>query len=352
MYVKFVSFIINYFIFSVAVSALILPLQAAACQSTIIYLKGSCSAGKSTFIQALDTKMLNLEVIDEDEAWVRTCNEAVAQRFPEAIKAIQKAVAEENLFRALCANCLIFKKDITPEVCLGAKNAISRIQNELNQPCNVSWRKSLSEGVTSDLLERIREAIERKKNILLDSWYIKPDLLQARFPQARTVRVLLYCSMPETYQRLLKRNLEAVNSANLTNHRFTGQFVGSFCSIYQLSKEPVQPIEKVDPKQLNKLFATIEATLGDDQFSKPIFTFNELSKARLRTIQATFMQPTVDDPTANYYISPKEPQDYIFDNMTQEANVCLIKEIIANQSSSVSNSEVNAGETIKSLNKN
>lgn len=53
--------------------------------SDIIYLKGTCSAGKSTLIRNLE----DFEIVDEDAIMHKSYVDAVAKRYPEAFKVIQ-----------------------------------------------------------------------------------------------------------------------------------------------------------------------------------------------------------------------------------------------------------------------
>ena len=107
----------------------------------IIYLKGTCCAGKTTLIQAIREKEFDLEIIDEDSVAHRRYPQAVAQRFPSAYASLVKAIAEENLYHALRINDLLFKKGVVQEARIEAEQALRMIQDELNARDNLSWKR-------------------------------------------------------------------------------------------------------------------------------------------------------------------------------------------------------------------
>lgn len=282
----------------------------------IIYLKGGCSAGKSTLIQAMRQRWKNLEIVDEDSMVHRTFPQAVAQRFPLEYATISNAVAEENLYRALRTRDLLFKTTATLQERLLAKVVLSEIQQELNQLHNFIWKEAVKESIRNEIVETIRTAIKQGKSVVVDSWYFTADQIQELFPETTTIRVLLYCPLSVAYDRLLRRNQEAFAQGNLDGKRDVNQVVSSFCLLYQISERPSQPIQEVDIDQLNQTFNTISLGLEEEapQWQEPVFLFGELSRPQLQELQTEWMQPVVGHESAIFYISPKERQDLIIDN--------------------------------------
>lgn len=109
--------------FFVVVSAIFISLCPSSIESKtpiIVYLKGTCCAGKSTLIQSIRQRWDNLEIVDEDPIVHRTFPDAVSLRFPVEYASIIKAIAEQNLYHALRAKDILFKKTATQEECIKA----------------------------------------------------------------------------------------------------------------------------------------------------------------------------------------------------------------------------------------
>lgn len=268
----------------------------------ITYLKGTCSAGKSTYIQSIKNE--DLVVVDEDSIMQRSYVDAVAVRFPDAFSILQNAVASENLYHALREKDVLYKKES-----IEASNSLKLIQDELNQ--DLPWRIAVSQGIDQEVLSQVKDALDQNKNVLLDSWYIKPDRLAIEFPETKVVKVLLYCPLATIYQRFLKRNIEAQVKGDLTEKRYLRQLVGSFFSMYEISSQPLQPLHEVTRFDLDQVFDEMAMTLnGDDAFKKTVFTFEALSKRQFLEIKEIFLHP-FKDTEEDLYLSPRDYYDII-----------------------------------------
>lgn len=300
-------------------------------QSSIIYLQGTCSAGKTTLIQSLLNQWDHLVVVDEDSIMHRSYVSAVAARFPKEFGCIQQAIAEQNLYHALREKDVLFKRTASDEEREKAANALCAIQDELNRAENLAWKQAVSRGIDAEVLRQIREGVEQKQDIILDSWYIKPSHLQVYFPDTQVIRVLLYCPLPLAYERFLKRNHEALCQENLLEKRYLRQLVGSFFLLYQIDPHPLQPIQAVKKQEFDHLLERISQTLkeGNPLYQKPIFTFEEVSRAYFLTIKDEFLKP-FDESGEVFYICPKETQDLMIDNSSSRVEdvVCSIKALI------------------------
>lgn len=303
-------------------------------KNCIIYLKGTCSAGKSTLIRPLLNQWGNLEIVDEDSIMHRSYIEAVATRYPHEFDCIKQAIAQENLYHALREKDVLFKKTATKEECVKATNALYKIQEELNKPENLAWKQEISREIDTEVLRHIREAIEQKKNVLLDSWYIKPNHLNLYFPETKIIRVLIYSSLQNTYERFLKRNKEALIQENLLEKRYLRQLVGSFFSLYQIDTHPLQPIHEIKKHELDQVLDVISQSFkgSNPSYQKPIFTFEEISQTYFLKMKGEFLRP-FENSGDTFYISPKEKQDIIIDNTMNDIQKALnsLKEIFDQQ---------------------
>lgn len=299
--------------------------------STILYLQGTCSSGKSTLIHALSKEINELVIVDEDTLMHGSYVEAVKKRFPQRLAHIQKAIDEVNLYHALREKELLFKTTASDEERSRAVDNLHFIQDELNRPENLLWKQGISRSIDTQVLQSISEALEQNKNVLLDAWYITAERLKADHPETHIVRVLLYCSLPEAYARLQKRNKHAIESGNLLEKRYPRQLAGSFFSLYEISNTPLQPIHKIEIGDLKPtLDLMIQAFTGDDPtYKKPVFTFEEPSKAYFQKMSDEFLKPFECSPN-EFYISPRATQDVIIDNTAADiaAAVDLIKKLL------------------------
>ncbi len=269
-----------------------LILSLHACEVT--YLKGTCSAGKSTYIRSLPDTFV---IVDEDVIMHRFYVEAVAVRFPIEFAIISKEIADENLYHALREKEVVHKT-------LEAGHALKKIQDELDQ--DLPWRQNVSQKIDEEVLSKIRDAYVKDQNVILDSWYIKPERLELEFPDAHIIKVLLYCPLSVAYERFLKRNKESEASGNLSEKRYLRQLVGSYFSLYQLSAD--RGIEKVN---LDTTLDQIEKSLvGDHPYKKPVFTFEEISRGCFQEMRCKFMQ----NGSGDLYIEPRDCYDKIIVN--------------------------------------
>lgn len=312
--------------------SVIWPIENNPSTSIIIYLQGTCSSGKSTLIKSIKQKC-DLEIVEEDSIMQRSYVAAVAQRFPYKFTCINHAISQNNLYHALREKDILFKKTASNDDCTKATDALTEIQEELNKPQNLCWKQEISQGISVEVIQKLREVIEKNKNVLLDSWYVKENHIAKLFPNAKIIRVLLYCSLPVAYHRLLMRNEEALLQENLLEKRYLRQLIGSFTALYQISEHPINPIQKVYRNELKQIFEDISQKIEDHDLStyqKPVFTFTEISRFQFLQIKSQFLQPFETYSSELFYISPRKEHDVIIDNSSQDIQkaVDLIKEIL------------------------
>ncbi len=301
-------------------------LEIIAKNPMIICFKGTCSSGKSTLIKSIALKYKNLVIIDEDAIVFKRYAEAIAQRFPNESATITKAVDDHNFYHSLRIEGVYYFKDTsTKEDCFNAKQAIIKIQDELNKPENLSWKQEISGNITQEVLNNIWLALKQNKNILLDAWYVTSHHLQELFPEAFISRVLIYCSLPVAYERLLKRNEEAIIKGNLQEKRLIGQLLGSFLFLYDINHHPKQAIQRIDINDLDQTFNLILQKIpnADCLKFKPIFTFQEISYQQFQTIYLNFVNKFKEFEFNNFYISSKEEYDLIIDNSSTDIQKTL-----------------------------
>lgn len=292
----------------------LLPLHGTlASAPVIIYLKGTCCAGKSTLIQLLEKTHPHIETVDEDAIAYETYEEAISRKFPQEYESITHAIAPENLYHAICAKDVFFKKTANGADRQIATIALDHIQKTLNHPSNRLWAKAINRRIQQKVLGKMRTALLQTKCVLLDSWGFTADQIQHVFSEVPVIRILLYCDFPTAYQRLLKRNREGIAQENIRANRYVLQLMGSFCSLYQISHK-LSP-HKIDKEMLNAAFDEVDLNLLDkEDVEKSIFTYEELSRSQFQKLREDFTRPFKDGSSEDFYIAPKDRQDLIIDN--------------------------------------
>lgn len=285
---------------------------------SITYLKGTCSSGKSHLIRSLQNQTTDLQIVDEDAIMHKAYVEAVSIRFPIEFSIIKQVIANDNLYHALREKDFLFKEMASSDDIEKAINALTKIQDELNEPQKQPWKQEVSRSIDGKVLKEIHEALSLQKNVLLDSWYIKPKHLEKHFPKTKVNRVLIYCSLQNAYERFIKRNKQALMHQNLSEKRYLRQLAGSFFSMYQISSNPLQPIKEIKKHELDQVLNAMYNSLEDqrESFQKSYFTFDEIPRSYFLTIKMNFLQ--VFDGSSPLFISPKEKQDLIIDNSTDD----------------------------------
>jgi len=298
--------------------------------ATIIYLKGSCSSGKSTLIKTIKAFTEDLVVVDEDAYLFTTYPKAIETRFPIEYAMMDRAIENYNIYHSLKTDDRCYKLRATDNECVMAEFAISTIVEELNRAENLAWKKHISQSITDRCLDEIENALQNNKDVLIDAWYIKPDQLQTLYPNNPLIKVMLYCPLEVAYQRLLKRNRQAIFLGNLSEKRLALQLIGSFCSLYEITLQPLQPIEQVELSTFNDTFELIAENLSENVSPRETFSFKEMSKSELQVIQSKFLHTFKKCGFKPCYINTKEPYDLIIDNknLKSEEAVEIFKEIL------------------------
>lgn len=294
---------------------ILLSIISLHAEPSIIYLRGTCSAGKSTLLRKISKQCQNILVVEEDNLVVQMFPLAVSQRYPVEYEYIRQAIAEENIFHALRTKHTLYKPGVTEEERINANNSLEVIKSELNSIENKPWNDDVNDSIRHEIMERIVSALNNQKHVLLDSTYFSAQQIKEFFPDNSVKQVLLYCSFPVAYQRLLKRNNDAVLNNNLLEKRFFNTLIISFNALYELSSHPLQPIQSIDVEGLESIFNNIAPTLPiKPDYEQRLFNYGEISKSQFIELQEKIFSPCKNNKAAPYFITPKLKQDLIIDH--------------------------------------
>lgn len=307
-------------------------MQPVTTQPLIVYLRGICSSGKSSFTKQLIETNPEWMGFDDDQIAYRHYVKAISERFSQEFASVAKVIAPQNLYHAFRRSEILFKEDAVPEDCEKAKEAIGRVQNELNLPKNLEWKKNINKLVRDEICQRIQEAIDVKKPIVVDVWFYEPEEIQKLFPKARHFKVMLHCPLVISFERTVTRNQEARNLPNLGDLRYVEQIANSFSALYQLSEEKSSRfVSKVTKQDITKSFERMESMIAHvTHYEQPNFTLCEMTVKLLRTLRDTFIEPFNQSERRELFLELKSEQDLIIDTTmlkTQEAIKLFLEKV-------------------------
>lgn len=319
------------FCFIILSTTIVYAIECEPRPPVIIYLKGTCSSGKTSFTQSI-AKQCDIEIVDEDSIMQSSYVQAVKNRFPDKFTHIAHVISGNNFYHALREKDILFKKDALNADCLVAQKALSEIQEELNNSQNQFWKQKVSNEINNKVIENLTEAIKKNKNVILDSWYLKESDIKKLFPEIKLLTLLLYCPLSIAFDRLQTRNETALLHENLQEKRYLRQLLGSFSAIYEISTNPALKLQEISRSDLEQTFNTLLQFIDNDSefVQKPIFTFAKLSLQQFLQMKSKFLKPLESTSGDVFYISPQKQYDLIIDNSTSNIQkaVNALKELL------------------------
>lgn len=299
--------------------------EANLSSSMIFYLCGTCSSGKSTFIQTIKDPC-DLIVVDEDSIMQKKYVDAVVKRFPNECDYISRFIANVNLYHALREKDILFNDEPSEGDKSKVIQTLDEIQRELNQSINLAWKQKISQEINEEVLFQLKGSIEQNNNIILDSWYVKEDDIKKLFPNVKIIKILLFCPFHETFTRFLNRNEEAIKLKNLQEKRYFRQFLGTFAAFYKIDENPQTALQKIYKAEIDQIFDEISLKINnqecDDQ--KPIFTFNEIAHNQFLKIKNLFYEPFMFSTSEFLYLSPRKEYDLIVDARQMDQQTAIL----------------------------
>jgi hypothetical protein len=278
----------------------------------IVLLYGSGSAGKSTLSREILSLNPNLCHIDEDEVFNEMWLGHVSNLFPVEYKSITEVLPHENLFQAIKSSTIIFPEDSTCFQKESVKNAIEIIQNEITENDPEEFRKMIFQHFEMLIIDLVREKVNQNKSIILDRWYITPEMLRKVFPDTPVIKVLVFSTLERTLDNFNKRNERALQTKNSSSHRLYKNFIPSYTRLYKLSDDPMCSLCCYQRSELENIFKNIrDALLIEKTESKKAILFNDMTKEGLDRLKEAFI-PTITC-SDTLFLSPIDQYDIIID---------------------------------------
>lgn len=186
----------------------------------IIFVYGTSNAGKSSICNTLKDIRPDWGFENADDIFEDTLRHVLQKEHPEYLKAIKKAIKEENIFTSstFLRGVYSFKADSTEQERQEAIRVIKKLQQE--HPLlkiSVAW-----ENAERELFKRGFAQAAQGKTVVLDS--VCPELLfkyQKENNLSIPIRlVCVVCPFLKLAKRLVKRNLDAEKGGDLKEARY------------------------------------------------------------------------------------------------------------------------------------
>lgn len=278
-------------------------------KACIVYLKGSCSSGKSSLAKQYVQNPAWV-TIDDDVICMKEYVDTWRVSHPEEMKLISEAIDEKNIYMAIKRNLFCFKNSSPKTVVKNAKIAIRAIQTSYKSSTD-TWKNIPHQRIRAVVQKQVKEAIENNKNVLLDSWFYTAEQIEKLFPYTRVVKMMLFNPLYLCLQRLEKRNSSSDIEADFREKRFKANVLRSFFNLYKLSDSSYGSICSVDKETVLPFHKAIAQQLPCGYMRESSLTEIEISREEFSTLVESFMEPFNNTDSHRLYIVPKVPQDCI-----------------------------------------
>jgi hypothetical protein len=298
---------------------------------TVVFLRGSGCAGKTSLCRELVKLDSSWKYVEEDGIYYQEAAVHWQSEFPAEFATIQEAVDPENILHAVLRNQLLFKTNTSDEQRLKVKSAISIMQQALNSRdkkqqngSKTSWGEALRDQIAQTIMDHAQH-----HNVIVDTWFVKPEHIQRVADAYRVVHVIAYSAFPEIVKRTMKRNYAALmNGKDISNLRFFHQALKSFTGTYDISDSSEKSIASLDKESVLHALDLVELQLQDSPQatgSSKTFTRGEFSLQEFQDYRKEFLDKFASQTA---YSVPKLPFDMVV--MTDEQNPAVSAQQIIN----------------------
>lgn len=269
----------RYYLFALA----LINITFASFAGKVVFLRGTGCAGKTSLCSELLKQSDAWAVIGEDEIFYQEAALRWKTEFPEEFDAVEDAIDTENVLHAVMRNQILFRPGAPDDKRLKARHAIGAIQKSLNSHKKESesekedsWSNILRGKITRKIID-----LAEKYNVIVDTWFLKPEHIQQVSDKYDVIHVVAYCPFLEIIKRTIKRNHDALmNGKDISNLRFFHQALKSFVGLYGLSDTANGSIASLNRDTVIHGFDIVELSLQDSPSatgSSKTFTRGEFS---------------------------------------------------------------------------
>ncbi len=302
--------------------------------ATIIILRGTSCAGKSSICSELIKFDSRWKVVDEDAFYYREARQRWARMFPVEYASISRAIAETNILHAVMHNQILFMKTSSEKEQHAAYIALQKIQQALNIRDNAAiaskalWYQHLKSAVIS----QVHDYALMGHNVIIDSWFLKTEEIEQLEKNFPVIFMVAYAPFDQLVVRLLERNTTAVKNKRFFLHILRSFFLESYDLVPAEPGAQCIPSNAIDIltiESLNNSFKIIETskeksthTAGLENF----FTRGEFSSKQLSIFKEKVVAKFQGHQAC--YVIPKKSYDVLINTSKQSPTNC-VKELVA-----------------------
>jgi hypothetical protein len=213
----------------------------------------------------------------------------VAQTLPEEFNAVATAIENCNHYNAIVRHEVLFKPAATSDEKEKACTAIDRIRRYFDTQKNVIHDR-FSVPLNELLMKDIFTLANQGHNVLVDSWFLRPQDIEYFKKNFRTYVVFAYAPLPVLLQRLAERNAQAHSESDLRNKKFFDQVLNVFKKIEFTNNGARKQVCIGSKEEVNACFEAIHAQLRIAYAPRMPFTRREITQEELDKLKQEVMQ--------------------------------------------------------------
>jgi|GEM_PF-4134577 gluconate kinase len=302
-------------------SLIISALDAA----TIIVLKGTCCAGKTSIFHEIAQKT-TWKIVDEDALYLEQSIALWQDIFPEEYAIIKNSIDGQNIFHAVKRNQILFKAGISSAEKIRSLSAIETLQKAFDDPATPqslavkTWHDNLKQALS----RQIEDYAQAGHTIIVDSWRLSRNYFETLKDSHTVFFVLAYVPLSTIIERVFERNYSALFTGDLRSMRFYGQTLSSFSSLYAFSPEnDSTSLDGITPLCLQDTLNLIECILPEiPSISAGPFSRREYSRQDLYDYEESILNYSDVSEQHKFVVLPKEKYDLILYTDQQSPAAC------------------------------
>lgn len=264
----------------------------------IVFLRGPSCSSKSSSCKAVAQLDTSWQVISEDDYCMQNTLRIVAQTYPEEYNKVAAAIEDCNRYNAIVRHEVLYKSTATTDEKEKACTAINRIRRYFDTQNTV--RDQFCIPLNELLMKDIFALAKQGHNVLVDSWFLRPQDIEYCKKNFRTYVVFAYAPLPVLLQRLAERNAQAHSVNDLRNKKFFDQVLNVFKKIEFTNNAARKQVNIGNKEEIQACFETIHAQLKIAYAPRMSFTRREITQEELDKLKQEVMQKFDGTPRKKY----------------------------------------------------
>jgi hypothetical protein len=270
-------------------------------EKRVVFLKGVTCSGKTTTSTTLASLDKTWKILSEDDIWTATETDQMEKYYPQPFSDIACAIARENIFHAVRYNYVHFDSQNSHKqaACLAA---LAQLRRDAGQNKDAYWQTT-KPLMAERFLAAIRSELAVSSNIIVDSWYFDPPVLDQLNEKPKSYTLATYAPLPTLVSRLKIRN-EASRKSDWKQIRKLHHVISGFLGLYDLVRAPESVCDLLTSQGLQDCFDSMEKMIPPPNTAEQTaFTNFEITGEKLREIRADTFKTL--GTSSHLYVKPK-----------------------------------------------